>query len=588
VRANVRCMNVLRVSTIALVSVVLGTLGCGGASVPVEHPAPEGEVSAPRLFNNAAALHLRFRADRALETVADLDGYFRVRGNAGYQHAIARIREDLSRAGAGALPEENVRTLELGEVTESWTPRSAHLVLLNPDGTETPLVTIAAESDPDRACLLVNSDTLPESTFEVVTLEAVRAGASPAGRLVLGTEAPTPTLEEVVRSDAAGVIVHWLSDYHRGAEHPDAAQFGYLPDLRGTHVGFSIGAADYALLTAAAASGTARVRVAVDVLRAPSAATAIEATIPGTDASLPAIAFVAHIDEPGANDNASGVAALIALARTLVHAMDEGAITQPARSIVFVFGHEMEVSSAWIEASGIAPAAGLVFDMVGTDPQVTGAPFLIERMPDPGSIWLRAPDVHSEWGQSEVAEEELHGHFLNDTTIAAVAAIASIDGPWETRSHPYEGGSDHVSFLRRGLPGILAWHFTDDAYHTTRDRLDRVSEREMRRVASAMGAVALAMASTDLADRRELLAIVEHAAHRRLGWARSSGLAALDAGSDVATERHVVEAWGQWYRDALFSVASWGARDPQLDAEVVEAQDRIAAATREAIQALTL
>lgn len=573
---------------LALVTSFLLIAACGGAIPTVASPGGSEPASTPRLSANAAALHRRFRADRALETVADVEGHFRVRGNAGYQHTIARIREDLLRAGAGALREAQVRTLELGEVTESWTPRSAHLALVNADGTETPLVTIATESDADRACLLVNSDALPETTFEVVTLEAVRAGASPAGRLVLGTEAPTPTLEEVVRSDAAGVIVHWLEGYHRADAHPDAAQFGYLPDLRGTHVGFSIGAADYALLSAAAASGTARVRVAVDVVRAPSAATAIEATIPGTDASLPAIVFVAHVDEPGANDNASGVAALIGLARAITHAMDEGAISEPARSIVFVWGQEIEVSGAWIDASGVAPAAGLVFDMVGSDPEATGAPFLIERMPDPGAVWLRAPDVHSEWGQSEVAEEELHGHFLNDTTSAAVAAVTAIDGPWETHSHPYEGGSDHVSFLRRDLPGILAWHFTDDAYHTTRDRLDRVSGREMQRVSAAMGAVALAMASTELADRREILAIVEAAAHRRLGFARDAGQATLSAGGDLATERHVIEAWGQWYRDALFSIATWGARNAELDAEVIAAQDRVAARTRETLAALTL
>src|SRR5688572_4524365 len=124
--------------------------------------------------------------------------------------------------------------------------------------------------------------------------------------------------------------------------------------------------------------------------------------------------------------------------------------------------------------------------MVGSDPAETGAPFLVERMPDPGAVWLRSPDVHSEWGASEVTEDQLHGHFLNDLTSAAIGAVASLDGPWEWRAHPYEGGSDHVSFLGRGLPALLAWHFTDDAYHTTRDRLERVSGREMRRVSSAM------------------------------------------------------------------------------------------------------
>lgn len=562
-------------------------LGACGAS-PAALRSSSYTVAAPHVHDDAIALYTRFSEERALETVEALDHRFRVRGNEGYQAALVQIVGDLTRPGAGALPETAVRTLELGDVMDAWTPRRAHLVLLGADGTETPLVTIDSEDDPDRACLLVNSDSLPSTTFEVVTLEAVRGGAPVAGRLVLGTEAPTPTLEEIAHRDAAGVIVHWLEGYHRAAEHPDAAQFGYLPDLRGTHVGFSIDAEAHAALTAALASGVARVRVDVEVVRSPSAATAVEVTVPGTDASLPAIVFVAHVDEPGANDNASGVAALVGLARTLVHAMDEGAIAQPTRPIVFVWGQEIEVSGEWIDGSGVPPAAGLVFDMVGSDPEVTGAPFLIERMPDPGAVWLRAPDVHSEWGASEVAEADLHGHFLNDLTAAAASAIEGHAGPWQWRSHPYEGGSDHVSFLRRGLPGILAWHFTDDAYHTTRDRLSRVSGREMRRVAATMGAVALAMASSEPGARREIVDVVEAAGLHRLELAETAARAAIEAGGDLALERHVVEAWGTWYLDALFSVEAWAPVPAELHEAIVAAQDRVRAATRRSVDALTL
>ncbi len=554
---------------------VLGS-ACGGVSPRAVH-AGAAESERPRLSASARALFERFDAERALATVGYVEQFFRVRGNAGYQQTIARIRDELSREGPGALASGAVRTLELGDVRESWTPRSAHLVLVAADGTETPLVTIASESDPDRACLLVNSDALAETTLEVVTIEAVRGGASPAGRLVLAAEAPSPTMQEVVRSDAAGVIVRWLESYHRAEEHPDVAQFGYLPDLRGTHVGFSVGERAYQLLCAAAdaSGGTARVRVAVDVVRAPSAATAIEARIEGTDPTLPAVVFVAHVDEPGANDNASGVAALVELARAIRRAVDEGAVPPPLRSIVLVWGQEIEVSSAWLDGAGVPAGVGLVFDMVGSDPAETGAPFLVERMPDPGAVWLRAPDVHSEWGESEVPEASLRGHFLNDTTIAAIDVVRAIDGPWETRAHPYEGGSDHVSFLGHDLPALLGWHFTDDAYHTTRDRLARVSAREMRRVSTAMGAVAIALASGSVEDRREILEVVEGAAGQRLEWATAAGRETIAAGGDSALEVHVLDAWALWYDQALVSIGSWGAAEPALDEAIAAARARV-------------
>src|SRR5690606_29582636 len=132
-----------------------------------------------------------------------------------------------------------------------------------------------------------------------------------------------------------------------------------------------------------------------------------------------------------------------------------------------------------------------------------------------GAVWLRAPDAHTEWGRSDVHPRALRGHFLNDLVAAAAREVERIDGPWRWRSHPFEGGSDHVPFLERGLPAVLAWHFPDSAYHTTRDRLDRVSGEERRRVGAVLGAAGLAMASGDGRDAAEVARIVEAAQRER-------------------------------------------------------------------------
>ncbi|MEZ5284038.1 MAG: M28 family peptidase [Vicinamibacterales bacterium] len=52
------------------------------------------------------------------------------------------------------------------------------------------------------------------------------------------------------------------------------------------------------------------------------------------------------------------------------------------------------------------------------------------------------------------------------------------------RTSPYEGGSDHTSFLRAGVPALLNWHFTDRYYHTNLDTIDKVSAAEMGHVAA--------------------------------------------------------------------------------------------------------
>ncbi len=513
---------------------------------PVHH-----RFATPRLRAHAELVLDAFDAERALATVAYVERYFRVRGNEGYQKSLERVVEELRRGG---FEDDTLRTLELGPRRPTWTPRAARLSL----GSEA-LVAFSNEAERDRACLLVGSDPVEPSTIQLLRAEAVRSGADAHGRIVLAEGEPGPLFEElVVGTGAAGIIVRNLEGYHQPERFPDAAQFGYLPAHEGTAFGFSVSDRVWRRLREATSGGPVEVAVEVRVVRSESAATAVEARIPGTDPEAGAIVFVAHADEPGANDNASGVAALAELAVALRRSIAGGALARPRRTLVFLWGQEIEVSRAWLAAPPLPVAAGLVMDMVGEDPDAVGAPFLIERMPNPGAVWLRAPDRHSEWGASEVDPARLRGHFLSALTEAAAAEVAQLAGPWRFRSHPFEGGSDHVSFLSRGLPAVLAWHFTDSAYHTTLDRLDRVSGREMQRVAATLGAVALTMASGDDADVAELVDILARAERSRLASLREASAALIRAGrSSASEEARVREAWLRWYEQAWRSIVAW-------------------------------
>jgi len=53
-------------------------------------------------------------------------------------------------------------------------------------------------------------------------------------------------------------------------------------------------------------------------------------------------------------------------------------------------------------------------DMTGEDVAKTGGAFLIERWPDPGAVWDRPWDPHSEWGRGNVRADSLKGDLLND------------------------------------------------------------------------------------------------------------------------------------------------------------------------------
>ena len=389
--------------------------------------APALEVAdapaSPRLAGYARSIHGRFSPASAMEVVSVLDRYFRVRGNHGYVKSLERVSAGLRDGGfadAGAL-----RTLGLGAIRPTWTPRAASLELVVEGGVE-PLIRFESEAEPDRAALLVRSDATPSTSFRLVRAEAVRQGADARGKVVLAEGAPDALFEELVApTGAAGLLVFHLEPYHHAELHPDVAQFGYLPEHSGSAFGFSLSERSWERLRAATESGPATVRVAVEVATGSGPAGAVEARIAGSDPSLGAIVFVAHVDEPGAVDNASGVAALTELARAMRGAIEAGELPPPRRTIVFLWGQEMEVSREWLAHPPIPVGAGLVMDMVGADPATVGAPFLIERMPDPGAIWLRAPDAHTEWGRSEVREDQMRGHFLDDLVAASCAQVAA-------------------------------------------------------------------------------------------------------------------------------------------------------------------
>ena len=108
--------------------------------------------------------------------------------------------------------------------------------------------------------------------------------------------------------------------------------------------------------------------------REPGAYDIATATIPGSDLRSEEIVFSCHLDHPrpGANDNASGCAAILEVARTLSKLVAEKRIAPPRRTIRFVWPPEVEGTLALLNgrpelASRIKAAVHL--DMVGGGPE---------------------------------------------------------------------------------------------------------------------------------------------------------------------------------------------------------------------------
>jgi hypothetical protein len=279
---------------------------------------------------------------------------------------------------------------------------------------------------------------------------------------------------------------------------------------------------------AARLSFQARVRTDVRPLKT------LVATLVGRTDPDNAVALAAHVQEPGACDNASGVATQLEALRALVAGIDSGRIEAPAHSLCFVWGLEMRQSSVLLEQGGKKIFAAVVGDMTGESREATGAFPLLERPPDPGSLRALPPDVHTEWGAAEVEPEA-----KDASGIALVARVALHDaalaaGGWETKEHPFEGGSDHQVFLGKGIPAVLFWHFTDFTYHTSLDRMEMLDAAEMRRMGTAMISCALALADARPGDLERYL--------RTLRLEIALRIAAAEKAQDADLARR----WTEW------------------------------------------
>ena len=62
-------------------------------------------------------------------------------------------------------------------------------------------------------------------------------------------------------------------------------------------------------------------------------------------------------------------------------------------------------------------------DMTGEDVTKTGGTFLIERYPDPGAVWDRPWDPHTEWGRGNVQADSLKGDLINDAHLAVCERV---------------------------------------------------------------------------------------------------------------------------------------------------------------------
>ena len=522
----------------ALIAVILGISVNAQSAL---HLPPLDRALPPRVELIYQQLSRTVDAKVAMDVAAFMAPLWRLAGNPAFEASQQQIFDRL--AAAGLSP----RYETFPNSGQGWEQIRGTLRLGGADGE------VLLSRETHRVALAINSfgTATGGATFRLVD---AGAGTSPGayegkdvkGAVVLASGPLGPAWPQAVRSrGAAGVISTDIAPYTRPDSTPDVLQWGNIPfDESLKSFGFKATPRVAARLRAELAKGPVNVHVDIETVfhRRPNRTLVLE--IPGRSKPEQRIVLAAHVQEPGANDNASGCGSLLSVALGINEAIRRGA-PAPARTITFLWVDEIRGSEQWIKSNPEQlkqVVAMLSLDMTGEDTAKTGGTFLIEKEPDPSAVWDRPSDPHSEWGASKVDPAMVRGSFLNDLHLA-VALRRARDTKWVVRTNPYEGGSDHTVFTRAGVPALLNWHFTDRYYHTNLDTIDKTSAAEMQHVAITVATTALFLAAADRTDVEPMRVLMSAARHARMETEQKN---------KAATD--ILAAWHKWYDEAMASV----------------------------------
>ncbi|MFT5461638.1 MAG: aminopeptidase YwaD [Planctomycetota bacterium] len=531
------------------------------------HVGPDVAIDGTGTARFVDALLEGFSTKRAMETLRFVDGYYRAPGNDGYEAVVDQLIESLELAGfRQGNPDARLRLEVISEPMDmpAWTPLSAQLSVETSDGVSSSLHEFHSAGDTERTLLPINAPSADVTGGVAMSLEELDEGE------ILVTKANLKQVLKRAKSrGAAGVVSASLYSFNidpSGADrHLEAIQYRRLKEAPGLPV-MQISPRVYRdIEQAVLRDRDVDLRMQATVRWDERPLRTVIATIRGTDRAEESVVVVSHIQEPGACDNASGVAGLLESVVSLVHLLRSGAIETPSRTLSFSWGDEFSQSRTWLRTSTTRAVAAISSDMTGQS-RSTGAIALLERTPDPGAVRVLPPDAHTPWGANEVAPED-----LQPNGFAIIARNAMIDvglrdgGGWQTADHPWEGGSDHDIFNENGVPAVLLWHFTDFTYHTSLDRLEFIDSSELRRMQCAILGAALGAADANPTDLGRYLRSLDKEIDLRVSTAESENDPEL---------AQMWKDWGhgarQWLRNLCLGIDE-ELPEPRRQAEVAPA-----------------
>jgi len=506
------------------------------------------------------------RAKRDVEVFAQLH---RMRASEPFHRATEHIVAELRRAGLTEVavlrfPADGTTMFGTQKARPAWDAEFAELWDIEQRAEQSQLRTRIASWESMPLSLAQDSDS-GEVTADLLdvgagTKEQDYAGKQVRGQLVLTSSQPEAVAPLAVdRFGAAGIISYAQNQPTAWSREDETlVRWGHLDSFSPRRTfGFMVSLKQARSFQARLSAGErVLLQASVKAQRHPGEYEIVSATIAGADPVLAQqqIAFTCHLDHPrpGANDNASGCATILEVARTYAHLIAQGKLARPRRTLHFFWPPEIEGSTILLNARpDLAKqiVADIHMDMVGGGPR-TKAVFHVTR--SPASLPNFVNDVAEAFAGFVNAESDAFaaGRSARYPMIAASgdkqALLAQVK--------EFDAGSDHVVFTDSSfrIPTIYMNDWPDRYIHTSGDLPENIDATKLERAGFIGAASAWFLANLTAEDLPALSALLERQSLKRTAvmLERRSGLPPVDQGaletSHMTYERGVLDSFERW------------------------------------------
>ena len=563
------------------------------------------------------ALVNEISGDIAFEHIRWLTHYHRPMGGSEGFEAVAKYVEQKARE----YGLEDVRYIPLEYSSSSWSPHLGELWMTEPYQRRLAFTpeTALSMADYSRPTDISSAELVDVGAGQT---DADYTGKDVAGKVVLASGTLATIVEQAVWKRGALGVVHFTMSR---SDLQDQIPWERIPvenadkTKQGTFA-FVLSQREGKRLRAELAVSKAPYHVRAKVessFREPASQAIVEAVIRGTTIHDQAIVLTGHLQEErfSANDDGSGCANVLEIARALKRMIDDGRIARPARDIRFWWVNEISAEEQYFadhpderrkllvninqDMVGAKQSAGSRVQFV-TRPPASRPSFLgdvvqsiVESLVEGNTAYLAAVQAR----QIRPGGDPASGGGAATEEQSFSRPIFSRLGTrerYDARIIPFHNNTDHQVFNMApiGIPAVTFTNWPDDYIHSSDDDLWQIDPTQLKRNAVAVAASAWFVAT---AGSRELPALagqmvgrglerIGHDTRRAIELAAGGDITAREraiamVGESAAREQRAVRSMAALSSDSTSLVSSALAQLPTSDAAMGRLRSLLAPAS---------